>query len=440
MKCSSFLYNILVISMSKFVDLTNQVFGDLKVIKRAEDRCGRTRWLCKCSCGKIVERYAYDLKHGNTTSCGCKKKKKISKSETIHGMSKTKFYKTFHGMKQRCYNLKNKRYKNYGGRGIIVEWKNFSEFYHDMYDSYLEHVKIYGEKNTTIDRIDVNKNYSKENCRWATWEEQALNTTRNIKITYHNKEYTVEEISKMTNLSSKCIYERLSLGWDIERIFKKEKKKASTSKEILITYQGETHNLTEWSKIMNMSVGKISYRYHLGWDAEKIFYYQKETKIKEKTFQTYNDYKDEIILVTDKIHNLIHKKFGALTVIARLTNKNGKIRWLCKCDCGNYCDKLGNSLTTHHTTSCGCKINRRGITKMYHQEYIVWNNIKQWCYNSKNPKYQYYGKKGIKMSDVWKNSFQRFLNDVGKKPEHTILSRKDEFQDFTKENCYWKGI
>ena len=44
------------------------------------------------------------------------------------------------------------------------------------------------------------------------------------------------------------------------------------------------------------------------------------------------------------------------------------------------------------------------------------------------------------MSDVWKNSFQRFLNDVGKKPEHTILSRKDEFQDFTKENCYWKGI
>lgn len=108
MKCSSFLYNILVISMSKFVDLTNQVFGDLTVIKRAEDRCGRTRWLCKCSCGKIVERYAYDLKHGNTTSCGCKKKKKISKSETIHGMSKTKFYKTFHGMKQRCYRKRRK--------------------------------------------------------------------------------------------------------------------------------------------------------------------------------------------------------------------------------------------------------------------------------------------------------------------------------------------
>lgn len=104
--------------MSKFVDLTNQVFGDLTVIKRAEDRYGRTRWLCRCSCGKYVERYAYDLKYGNTTSCGCKKYEKISKKEKLHGMSKTKFYKKFYGMKSRCYNPNNKRYKNYGGRGI----------------------------------------------------------------------------------------------------------------------------------------------------------------------------------------------------------------------------------------------------------------------------------------------------------------------------------
>ncbi len=76
-------------------------------------------------------------------------------------------------MLSRCTNPNNKSYKHYGGRGIKVceRWKDFSKFKEDLYDSYIEHVKIYGEKNTTLDRIDVNGDYTMDNVRWATLSE-----------------------------------------------------------------------------------------------------------------------------------------------------------------------------------------------------------------------------------------------------------------------------
>ena len=70
----------------------------------------------------------------------------------------------------------------------------------------------------------------------------------------------------------------------------------------------------------------------------------------------------------------------------------------------------------------------------------MWNNIKQWCNNKNNPKYKYYGKKGISICKQWESSFETFLNDVGNKPKNSIFCRKNEFGNFTKENCYWKVI
>lgn len=81
-------------------------------------------------------------------------------------------FKTWNCLKTRCNNKKHPKYKYYGGKGIKIKWKNYQDFKKDMYKSYLIHLKRYGRKNTTLDKLDNSKDYSKKNCRWATMKEQ----------------------------------------------------------------------------------------------------------------------------------------------------------------------------------------------------------------------------------------------------------------------------
>lgn len=122
-----------------------------------------------------------------TKNCWCKKIKRITnigKNNTIHGMEWTPFYRKYQSILARCYNKNNDSYIHYWWRGITCEWGSFIGFYNDMYQSYLEHLIKYWKWNTSIDRINVDGNYCKENCRWATREVQQNNKRNTVFYEY----------------------------------------------------------------------------------------------------------------------------------------------------------------------------------------------------------------------------------------------------------------
>jgi hypothetical protein len=158
---------------------------------------------------------------GLSKSCGCGIIESNVRSAK-HNMCETKFYNSWSGMKDRSY---RKKMKNYTERGISLckEWHEFRRFRDDMYKSYVKHVKKFGEKNTTIDRIDNNGNYCKENCRWATRKEQQRNTSRNIYIEFKRKRMVIKDWADSIGIGSSCLWNRLyKLGWPLEEALTKK--------------------------------------------------------------------------------------------------------------------------------------------------------------------------------------------------------------------------
>jgi|688.fasta_scaffold540352_3 hypothetical protein len=163
--------------MGKFKDLTGFHFGKLKVLNfHSMNKYGRANFLCECDCGTIKVIQSMCLLRKYTISCGCHGKNILGLSRKTHGLSKSPEYKIFCKMKERCYNKNASYYNNYGGRGIVIcdEWINsFITFYNDM--------GPIPSKNHSIDRINNDGPYSKENCRWATYQQQSSNNRANLK-------------------------------------------------------------------------------------------------------------------------------------------------------------------------------------------------------------------------------------------------------------------
>lgn len=184
-------------------DLTGQRFGRLTVIGVDDRKSRKTYFYCRCDCGNVKSVRSDSLTAGAIRSCGCLKKEQDRKNLTAnhkHKMSHTRPYEIWQGMKGRCYNKHDARYHRYGGRGITVcdEWKNdFTAFYEwALANGY--------QDNLTIDRIDNDKGYSPDNCRWSDVKSQCRNRSTNIKITIGNSTRTLTEWCEIFDIDFKA--------------------------------------------------------------------------------------------------------------------------------------------------------------------------------------------------------------------------------------------
>jgi hypothetical protein len=181
-------------------------FGSLTVLQLAKSRGRGAWWLCQCKCGTQKEIRASDMVQGSVKSCGCEHAKRIAKASTTHGMTNTRTYSIWQAMRLRC----NRINQDYSCRGITYDehWDSFENFYLDM-----------GEvpEGMSIDRINVNGNYTKDNCRWATREQQANNTRANIFIEWNGKRQTRSQWEKELNMKPTTLRSRIKAGWSLDR-------------------------------------------------------------------------------------------------------------------------------------------------------------------------------------------------------------------------------
>jgi hypothetical protein len=198
------------------VDMTGVKVGRLAFTKQVgKDRWGEYIWEAVCDCGTTKNYKAKSARQGRTSSCGCLRKEK--NNNTRHGCSKhghvTKTYATWQRMIRRCCSQKDKRWKDYGGRGISVcdRWADsFENFLKDMGEAPDGH---------SIDRIDNNGNYEPSNCRWATNKEQTRNKRTNVLITYQGRTQCVAAWAEEWGINRATLGDRLKAGWSVDKAF-----------------------------------------------------------------------------------------------------------------------------------------------------------------------------------------------------------------------------
>lgn len=211
---------------SKIQNIIGRKFGKLTIINI--NSYNPVKCKCKCECGNIkIIRYS-DLRSGKTVSCGCYAKEKNKENHTIHGKSNSRLFSIWANMISRCENKNIDTYKYYGKRGISVcyEWRNsFQEFYDwSISNGYKE--------NLTLDRIDNNKNYSPDNCRWATIKEQSNNRRGNRILTYNGETRTLTQWAEIIGCRESMLRSRLNRGWSVEKAIETPKLKSKCPKSV----------------------------------------------------------------------------------------------------------------------------------------------------------------------------------------------------------------
>lgn len=203
-------------------DLTGKRFGRLTVIRENGRHGRRVKWLCRCDCGNFITALSTSLVEGNIKSCGCLqneiRKMKLAEKKIDRSLaqvdSKTRLHKIWAGIKARTENVNDPSYELYGARGISMcnEWKNsFKSFKMWALDN--------GYNDTlTIDRIDNDKGYFPENCRWSDARTQANNKRNNHLLSYNGKTQTISQWAEEIGIGYDTLHSRIQYrGWSVEK-------------------------------------------------------------------------------------------------------------------------------------------------------------------------------------------------------------------------------
>lgn len=188
---------------SGFVDITGEEFNGCEALYYLRTKNKRAIWKFECFCGNHFEAAGTYLRNGHKKSCGCLKGRVTAERNYIHGKTGSRLFTIWSNMKSRCYNPNNAAYENYGGRGIVVSEKWLADF-----QEFEKWALSSGYKdNLSIDRIDNDKGYFPENCRWADDYIQGRNKRNTIFSFYKGKMRSRSEIAEMTGIP----YEKVRL-------------------------------------------------------------------------------------------------------------------------------------------------------------------------------------------------------------------------------------
>lgn len=262
--------------------MTTMKFGRLTPMKCIGVVNGRMTWECLCDCGNTVNVIQKHLSSGNTKSCGCMQRDSVSSVRKTHGKSKSRLYKLYSGIKKRCKNKNDKTYKWYGAKGVKIckEWdEDFFEFEKWMLDNGYDESLPRGVQ--TIDRIDSNGNYSPDNCRLITIEEQQRNRDDNVFYEFNGEKHLICEWSEILGIDYSILKSRVGdYGWTIKEALENPKFSKVKLEKKTISFNGETKTIKEWSAELGIKENTIRARMYYYSEAEKILNVNKNKRTK----------------------------------------------------------------------------------------------------------------------------------------------------------------